>query len=345
MGSGLVLHRPSSSMELTGPRKVAILLMALGEEASSEITKSLPPEDVEAISYEIARMDRVDPGVVQAVLEEWRQTEEAAQFVAEGGTEYARRVLVKAFGEPRATQILKRVQAQMSETLTLGTLQKADPRQVAAVLRPEHPQTMALVLAHLPRRQTADVLRELSPEVGSRVLYRMARMEKVLPDVLQLVERVMGSETQVSFSGSSHKSGGPEAVAGVLNELTGGLDKDLLDRMAQVDAELSRSIKDLMFVFEDILRLDDTAVARLLREVETKDLALSLKVASDDLKSKIMAAMTGRAREALNEEMEFLGPVRVRDVEEAQGRVVGAVRQLDEDGEIVIGGGDDVLVG
>ncbi|TVP45372.1 MAG: flagellar motor switch protein FliG [Gemmatimonadales bacterium] len=345
MGTALTLQRPAGTAELSGARKVAILLMALGEEASSEITRTLPPEDVEAISFEIARLDRVDPAVMEAVLKEWKETETAAQFVAEGGQEYARRILVKAFGEQKANQILKRIEAQISETLTLAPLQKADPRQVAAVLRQEHPQTVALALAHLPARQTAGVLKEMSPELGTQVLFRMARMEKVLPDVLQLVERVLGSGTQISFTGNSMSSGGPEAVAGILNELASGLDRDLLDRMAGMDAELSGSIRDLMFVFEDVIRLDEQAMTRLLREVDTREMALALKVVSDPLREKMLAAMTGRARDALLEEMEFLGPVRVRDVEEAQGRVVAIVRQLEDDGEITLAGAADVLVG
>jgi flagellar motor switch protein FliG len=332
------------SHELSGPKKVAILLMALGEEASSAVTRRLPPEEVEAISYEIARMDQVAPEIAEAVLVEWKETERAVQFVSEGGTDYARRVLVKAFGESRAREVLTRIEAQLSETLTLAPLRKADPQQVAALIRSEHPQSMALVLVHLPPAQAGEVLRELSTDMGGDVLLRMARMEKILPDVLKVVEGVMGAGNQISFAESSSAGGGPESVAGILNELTGGMDKELLDQIAEADSELSQSIKDLMFVFEDILNLDDQAVTRVLREVETQELALALKVASDPLKDRILSAMTGRARDALTEEMEFLGPVRMRDVEEAQGRVVSTVRQLEEEGEIVISGGGDVLV-
>jgi len=341
MSASVRLQRPTSLQDLSGAKKVAVLLMALGEEQSAEIARSLSPEEMENVSFEIARLDQVDSGLVEAVLREWQEMGQAARFVAEGGTEYARRLLVRAVGEPRANQVLARIESQLSETLTLAPLKKADAQQVAALIRNEHPQTVALIVAHLPPRQAGDVLRELSPELGGRILLRMARMEKVLPDVLQVVERILGSGTQLSFAESSMVSGGPAAVAGVLNQLVGGMDRELLERMAQEDPEFVKNIKELMFVFEDILRLDDQVVAKILREVETRDLSLALKVASDPLKEKILGVMTGRAREALMEEMEFLGAVRMKEVEEAQGRVVSAVRALEEAGEIEIGGGDD----
>lgn len=324
---------------------MAILLMALGEESAASITRALSPEEMESISYEIARLERVDPSLVDAVLREWRETEQAAHFVAEGGTDYARRLLVKSFGEARANQILKRVETQLAETLTLAPLKKADARQVAGLIRHEHPQSMALIIAHLPPRQAGEVLRELPPDMGSRILFRMARMEKVLPDVLQVLERVLSASTQLSFAESSLVSGGPVAVANILNQLVGDMDRQLLDGMAGIDAELAQTIKELMFVFEDILRLDDQAVSRILREVDTKEMAMALKVASESLREKVLGGMTGRARDALLEEMEFLGAVRMKEVEEAQGRIVATVRALEEAGEVVIRGGeDDVMV-
>ncbi len=344
MGQALTHRRGGPGAELTGTQKVAVLLMALGEEASSQVTRSLPPEDVETISFEIARLGRVEPTVVNAVLKEWQETERAAFSLAEGGTDYAKRILVKAFGEQKASQIFKRIEAQLSQTLILGPLQRADARQIAAFIRNEHPQTMALVLAYLPSRQTSDVLREIPSELGSEILLRMARMEKVLPDVLQVVERILGADTKVTFQGSTLTTGGPEAVASVLNELSGSLEKELLDGLARQDQELSRQIKELMFVFEDIVRLDDDTITRILREVENRTIALALKVASEELKERILGGLTARARGALLEEMEFLGPVRMREVEEAQSEVVSTIRAMEEAGQITISGGDDVMV-
>ncbi|TVR64201.1 MAG: flagellar motor switch protein FliG [Gemmatimonadales bacterium] len=331
--------------EIPGPRKAAILLMALGDDVSSKITRHLPPEEVEALSYEIARMDRVEPALVEKVLEEWEQTERAAQFVAEGGTDFARRILTKAFGQERADQILSRIEVQLSETLTLAPLQKADPQQVAGLIRNEHPQTMALVLAHLDAQQAGFILKELDSRKASGILMRMALVDKVLPEVLQVVERVLGAGGEVSLSQGGATRGGPIAVASVLNELVGGLEKELLDQMSEVNPELAQEIKDLMFVFEDILKLDDDAVTRIMREVDVRDMATALKVASEPLKEKMLGVMTTRARDALTEEMEFMGPVRMREVEEAQGKVVGTIRSLEEAGEIVVSGGRDVMVG
>ena len=330
--------------DLTGRQKVAVLLMALGEEVSGMITKYLPPEDVEAISFEIARMGAVPSTVVEEILDEWQNIEKAAFSLAEGGVDYARRVLEKAFGPSKASQILKRIETQLSDHISLSHLRNADPQQLTAILRNEHPQTIALILAYLDPKQTAAVIKEIDPFLGSDVLLRMARMEKVLPDVLRLVEESLGADSDLSLSGDTAAAGGPESVAEVLNILPTGLERDLLDGVADQDLDLSEQIKNLMFVFEDIVKLDDKGIARLLRDVESKDLAMALKVASDELSEKILGTMSTRARDSLEEEMEFLGPVRVSDVETAQATVVQMARSLEEAGEIVIGGGDDQMV-
>lgn len=330
--------------DYTGRQKVAILLMALGEEASAEVTKNLSAEEVEAISFEIARLDRVDPAVVEEILDEWEQMEQAAFSLAQGGVDYARKVLEKAFGPAKASAVLKRIETQLHDHISLSHLRRADPQQLSAVLRAEHPQSIALILAYLDPGQTAAILKELPPEVSAEVLMRVARMEKVLPDVLAAVESSVGAESDLSISDSTAQAGGPQAVAEVLNLVASGLEKDLLHRIEDVDSDLSSEIKDLMFVFEDIVGLDDQGVTRLLKDVETRVLAMSLKVASEELKEKIMGGLTSRARDSLLQEMEFLGPVRVRDVEEAQASVVQTARSLEEAGEIIIGGSDELVV-
>jgi flagellar motor switch protein FliG len=333
--------------EIPGPRKAAILLMALGEATSTRIARHLAPEEVEALSFEIARMERVEQAVVERVMNDWEQAERAANFVADGGTDFARRILNKTFGQERAEQILGKIEVQLSETLMLAPLQNADPQQVAGLIRNEHPQTMALVLAHLEGRQSGLILKEIEPRKASEILIRMAKIDKVLPEVLQVVERVLGTKGEVSLAQGGATRGGPSAVADVLNELAGGLDKELLNKMAESDPVLAQEIRDLMFVFEDILKLDSDAVARIMREVDVRDMAMSLKVASESLKAKMLGGMTSRARDALLEEMEFMGPVRIREVEQAQARVVSVIRSLEEAGEIVIiaSGGEDAMVG
>ncbi len=340
----VALARIPADEELTGRQKVAILLMAVGEEASAQITTSMAPEEVEAISFEIAKMDRVAPETVEAVLEEWQHTEQAAFSLASGGVDFARRVLEKAFGASKAAQVLKRIEAQLHDHVSLTHLRNADTGQLQALIRNEYPQTIALILAFLDPGQTASMLRDTDPGVGSDILLRIARMEKVMPDVLKLIEESVESESDISISGDGSAAGGPSAVAEVLNLLSAGIEKDLLDGVAEVDMDLSEQIKNLMFVFEDITKLDDKGITRLLRDVDTRELSMALKLASEELKERILGSMSSRARDALVEEMEFLGPARVSDVEAAQSDIVKMARALEDAGEIVIGGSDDMVV-
>jgi flagellar motor switch protein FliG len=254
-------------------------------------------------------------------------------------------VLEKAYGANRARDILKRIQNQLADTAGMHRLRKADPQQLGSMFRSEHPQTIALVLSHLEPQHTAAVLKELDPATGSEVVFRMARMEKVSPEMLHLIERSIGSEADLGLQQGMASSGGPAAVAAVLNYTTSSLEKTLLDGVAARDAKLCDEIKNLMFVFEDLSSIDDRSLQRLLREVDAKQLALALKQASEELKGKIMGAMSQRAVQALQEEMEFMGPVRLRDVEIAQAGIVAQVRALEESGEIVLqGGGDDQVI-
>lgn len=332
--------------ELSGRQKVAVLCMALGPEFAAKIAKQLNPEEMEAISFEIARLENVTGQMADAVLKEWHETIRAADFLAEGGVDYAREILERAFGKDKAEDMLQRIETQLADTAGLHRLRKADPQQLGNMLRNEHPQTIALILAHLEPAHTAAVLKEIESSTGVEVIYRMARMEKISPEMLQLIERSLANETDLQVTQGMSTSGGPKAVAAVLNLVVPSLEKDLLERLAQRDPELCEQVKNQMFMFEDIIGLDDRSVQRLLREVDTKELALALKAASEELRKRIMGAMSNRAVEALREEMDFMGPVRVRDVETAQTRIVAQVRLLEEAGEIVItAGGDDVLLG
>lgn len=330
--------------EMSGRQKAAVLCMLLGTETAAEITQRLAPEEVETISFEIARIDHVPAGVADGVLTEWGQIVRAADSLASGGVEYAREILEKAFGSARAREVLKRIQGQLADTAGLHRLRKADPQQLGATLRGEHPQTIGLILAHLEAPHTAAVLKELPPALGSEVVLRMARMEKVSPEMLQLIERSLGAETDLTASHGMTASGGPKTVAAVLNLISPSLEKELLDGVAAADPELCTQIKNLMFVFEDLTLLDDRSLQRLLREVDSKELALSLKAASPELKDRIMGVMSQRAVTALKEEMEYMGPVKLRDVEAMQSKIVQEVRALEEAGEVVISGGSDDLI-
>jgi flagellar motor switch protein FliG len=330
--------------QLTGRQKVAIVCMALGSDSAAKLTQKMAPEEVDAISFEIARMENVSGSLVEAVLEEWLTRMLAADSLASGGLQVAREILEKAFGARKAQQVLERIQSQLTSSAGLHRLRNADPQQLGAMVRGEHPQTIALILAHLEPQHTAAVLKELDTDVGSEVVYRMARMEKVSPELLQVIERSLGSETDLNVAQGMSTSGGPAAVAAVMNFTAASLEKALLDGVNAKDPTLCEQIKNLMFVFEDIASLDNRALQRLLRDVDSKELALALKVASDELKSKIMAAMSQRAVQALQDEMELMGPSRLKDVEAAQTTIVSIVRRLEEAGEVVIGGGDDDLV-
>ena len=330
--------------QLTGMQKAAIVLMTMGPEAVAEVTQKMSPEELEAIGFEIARLEQVPIDVARAVVEEWEQMGKAAASIAQGGVEYARAVLEQAVGAQRAAAILKRIESQLRDSIGFQNLRNADPQQVSTLVRNEHPQTVALLLAHVDPAQAAAVLKELPASLGGDVLYRLASIEKVLPEVMQVLERSYGSESKLALSHDMSVAGGPASVAEVLNHITGTLEKELLDTLAQRDQDLCEKIKDLMFVFEDMLRLDDRALQRVLREIQAKELALALKAASDALRDRVTGSLSTRAAEALKEEIEFLGPVRLRDVETAQGNIVKIVRMLEEAGEIVTDTGDDDLV-
>ena len=338
------LARTHQLDQLNGTQKVAILCMVLGSEAASLITQKLATEEVEQISYEIARMDRVSSEATDAVLSEWLDVMLAADSIAAGGMDVAREVLERAFGQSKAQGMLKRIQSQISETAGLHRLRNADPQQLGNMLRGEHPQTVALILAHLAAPHTASVLKELDPTFGAEVVLRMARMEKVSPDMLTLIERSILTETDLAPAQGLTTSGGPAVVAEVLNLIAPSLEKAIMKGVEASDPQLCEQIRNLMFVFEDVVSLDDRSLQRLLREVDVKELALALKSASNEVKNKIMGGMSQRASAALKEEMEMLGPARKRDIEAAQTAIVAMIRKLEDAGEIVVGGGADDIV-
>ncbi len=330
---------------LTGRQKAAIVCMALGTEHAAKITSGLEADEVETVALEVAQLDRIPPSTVSAVLAEWLELTLGVDSVSTGGVEFAKEVLEAAFGAPKASVILKRIQGQLADSDRFGRLRRADPQQLSNTLRGEHPQTIALILAHLDPSHVAAIIREIDPALGGDVMFRIAKMEKVAPDMISLVERAIGSEADMAFAQGMSSVGGPAAVAAVLNLVSATLEKEVLDLVAERDSALSDQIKNLMFVFEDLTALDDKSLQRLLREVDVKQLALALKAASPGLRSKIMGTMSQRAVAGLKEEIEFLGPVKMRDVEAAQSDIVSKIRALEETGEIVLSAGtDDVIV-
>ncbi len=338
------LARSYQPDQLSGAQKAAILWMVLGPDSAAIISQKLGQEEVEQITYEIARMDRVSSDATEAVLSEWLDVMLAADSIAAGGLAYAQEVLERAFGAQKAQGMLKRIQAQISDSAGLHRLRNADPQQLGNMMRGEHPQTVALILAHLDPAHTASVLKELDPNLGAEVVLRMALMEKVSPDMLMLIERSILTETDLAPTQGLTTSGGPAAVAEVLNLVLPSVEKELLRIVEERDPALCEQIRNLMFVFEDISTLDERSLQRLLREIDVKELALALKSASGELRTQVMGVMSQRASAALKEEIEMLGPSRKRDIERAQTSIVAMVRTLEDAGEIVIGGVDDLVV-
>ncbi len=330
---------------LTGRQKVAIVCMALGAKHAAKITGQLHPEEAEIVALEMATLDRVPAEIISSVLNEWLELTVGVDSLSTGGVEFAREVLEEAFGASKAMQILKRIQGQLADSDRFGRLRRADPQQLGSTLRGEHPQTIALILAHLDPAHVAQILREIDSTLGGEVMFRIARMEKVSPEMISLVERAIGSEAEMAFTQGMSSVGGPAAVAAVLNLVSTSLEKEVLEAVTERDPALSDQIKNLMFVFEDLIALDDKSLQRLLREVDVKQLALALKAASPELRTRIMGVMSQRAVAGLKEEIEFLGPVKMRDVEASQSDIVAKIRALEETGEIVLSAGsEDVIV-
>jgi flagellar motor switch protein FliG len=330
---------------MSGAQKGAVLCMALGADRSARVMQMLTSREVETISREIASLPVVGADRVTTVLNEFQQVSRAIESVARGGVDYAQEILESALGTSKARVILDKIQEQLVDT-GLKRLRNAAPEVLAGILRGEHPQTIALILAHLDLRQSSSVIAGMDPTLASEVLYRIARMDKISPEMLLVVESGLSSKTDLSLSEEMTLSGGPQAVAKLLNLTGGSLEKELLEGIETRNTDIATQIKSLMFVFEDLLLVDARGIQRVLRDVDAKDLALALKASSDDLKKHIRSNMSERAGQALEEEIEMLGPVRVKDVEAAHARIIEVVRALSDSGEIMIsgrGGGDDII--
>ena len=331
---------------LSGAQKAAVLCMSLGTDVASKVMQLLSSDQVEAVTREIAGMPLANTRTVEGVLTEYRDVSRAVQSLSEGGLNRANEILEQSFGPQRAKVILEKIKQQLTDN-GLKRLKKAAPEVLLSVLRGEHPQTLALILAHLDVKQAATVIEVMGDDLAGDVLYRVAKMEKVAPDMVAVVEQGLASKTDLTLSQEMTLSGGPAAVAKVLTLASGSTEKAVIESITQRNHELAQQISNLMFAFEDLTTLDGKSMQRILRDVDSKELALALKAASDELKQHIMKNMSERAAGALQEEMEYLGPVRVKDVEAAQTRIIAALRTLEETGEIVLtgrGGDDEVIV-
>jgi flagellar motor switch protein FliG len=330
---------------LGGPKKAAVMMITLGADACAQIFKSLDEEDVELLTAEIARLEGVTSELREKVLEEFHQLAVAQRYILQGGVDYAKTALEAAMGPRKAREILEKVQSTI-RTTGFSLLKDIDPMQVVNFIQKEHPQTVALLLAHMEPTAAAPILSALPQELQVDVTTRMATMQSVSPDVLEQVEEVLSQQMKSLFGGNVSEVGGVKFVAEMLNQVDRGAEKNILGNLERENPELATEIKNLMFVFEDIGLLDDRGIQRVLKEIDTKDLGLALKGASESVSDKFFRNMSSRAAEMMKEDMQFMGPVRLKDVEGAQQRIVDVVRRLEDEGEIVISGrgGDDEIV-
>ncbi|PUU94669.1 flagellar motor switch protein FliG [Halanaerobium sp.] len=331
--------------ELTGKEKAAILLISLGPDVSSDIFKHLDDEEVEKLTLEIANQNKIDPETKKKIQEEFLQLQKANDYINSGGINYAKKILEKSFGKDKTRNIINRLTATL-QVRPFDSIRKSDPTQLLNFIQGEHPQTIALILAYINAEQASQVLSSLSPDIQSEVAKRIAVMDRTSPEIIKEVESVLEKKLSSVAANEYASAGGVQSIVDVLNQVDRGTEKNILDKLEEDDPELVEEIKKRMFVFEDIVLLSDRAVQLVLRQVETHDLALALKTASDEVENIITGNMSQRAAEMLEEDMEFMGPVRIREVEDAQQRIVNVIRELEESGEIVIarGGESEVIV-
>lgn len=331
---------------LTPTQKAAIALVAFGTEVASLVLKTLSEEDLEKLTVEIANLREVPPEIEERVVTECHEIFVARQYISQGGVDFAREILEKAVGNRRALDILNRLESSL-HTSGFNLLKNIDPKHLVNFIQNEHPQTISLILTQLAPHQAAGVLAELPPELQSEVALRVAGMEKISPDVIKEVESTLESHFQNTGGRDLSVSGGAKSIAEILNLIETAAEKNILQAIEAENPDLAAEIKNMMFVFDDLILLDDRSVQRLLKEVETKDLAIALKATSDDVKNKIFTNVSERVTVLIKEEMEFMGPMRLSDVEAAQQRIVETIRRLEEEGQIVIagrGGKEDIVV-
>ena len=335
----------ASSEDYTGVQKAAILLIALGPEKSASIFKHLKEEEIEELTLEIANTRSISPQTKEDVLNEFYQVCLAQQYIAEGGIGYAKELLEKALGEEKAQGFISKLTSSL-QVRPFEFVRKTDPSQLLNFIQDEHPQTIAMILSYLSAGQAAVIIGSLVPEKQADVAKRIAMMDRTSPDVIKEVERVLERKLSALVNQDYTIVGGVDAIVNILNTVDRGTEKHIMETLEIEEPELADEIRKKMFVFEDILLLDDRAIQRVLRDVDNNDLGVALKAANEDVQNVIFKNMSKRLATMIKEDMEYMGPVRMKDVEEAQQKIVGIIRKLEDSAEIVIsrGGGDEIVV-
>ena len=332
--------------QLNNRQKAAALMIALGPESAARIFKNMREEEIEGMTLEIARLGKISSEERRNVVAEFHEMCMAQEVISEGGIDQARKALEAAFGADRAAEMVGKVVTAL-QVLPFDFVKKTDPTQLLSFIQDEHPQTIALILSHLKANQAAQVLSGLPQEQRAEVARRIAIMDRTPPEVVREIERVLERKLSSAVVTQNFTAvGGVKSLVEVLNWVDRTTEKTILESLSENSPDLAEEVKKLMFVFEDVVMLDDASIQKVLREVDGKELALALKGISEEVQSRIYRNMTERAATMLKEDMEFMGPVRLRNVEEAQQRIVGVIRRLEEQGEIVVsrGGGDEVIV-
>ncbi|MBP7347584.1 MAG: flagellar motor switch protein FliG [Butyrivibrio sp.] len=330
---------------LTGTQKAAVLLIALGPEKSSTIFKHLKEEEIEELTLEIANTRSVTPQIKEAVINEFYGICLAQQYIAEGGITYAKELLEKALGEDKAMDVISRLTASL-QVKPFEFIRKTDPSQILTFIQDEHPQTIALILSYMSAQQSSMILSSLPPDRQADVARRIAKMDRTSPDTIKEVEKVLESKLSSLVNQDYTIIGGVDAVVEILNTVDRATEKHIMETLEIEEPELADEIRKKMFVFEDILMLDDRSIQRVLRDVDNNDLAMACKSANEQVQNAIFNNLSKRLSVMIREDMDFMGPVRMKDVEEAQQKIVNIIRKLEDSGEIVIsrGGGDEIVV-
>ncbi|MGE4282499.1 MAG: flagellar motor switch protein FliG [Clostridia bacterium] len=331
--------------ELSGREKAAMLLISLGPEKSAQIFKHLKEEEIEQLTLEIANIRTVTPGDKEKILEEFYQICLAQEYIAEGGITYAKDILEKALGSQKALEVINRLTVSL-QVRPFDFIRKTDPSQLLNFIQGEHPQTIALILAYLKPAQSSAVLSALPLDKQADVARRIATLDRTSPEIIKEVEKVLEKKLSSLVTEDYTSAGGIQAIVEILNSVDRGTEKHIIETLEIEDTDLAEEIKKRMFVFDDIITLDSRSIQRFLREVDNNQLAMALKGSNEEVQKIIFTNMSKRLVEMIKEDMEFMGPVRLRDVEEAQQKIVNIIRKLEDAGEIVIsrGGGDEIIV-
>jgi flagellar motor switch protein FliG len=333
-----------SIKDLSGRQKAAIFLVTLGSEISSEIFKHLREDEIETLTFEIARIETIEPEQKDAILMEFQELMMAQEFITTGGIDYARELLEKALGSQKAIDIINRLTSSL-QVRPFDFIRRTDPAHLLNFIQQEHPQTIALILAYLEPNKASVILQNLPHDIQSDVAKRIATMDRTSPETLREVERVLEKKLSTLSSEDYTQAGGVDSIVEILNLVDRTSEKAIVEALEEEDPELADEIKKKMFVFEDIVMLDDRAIQKVLREVDSQELAKALKAVDSEVQDKIFRNMSKRAANMLKEDMEYMGPVRMKDVEEAQQKIVSIIRHLEDQGEIVIsrGEGDELV--